>query len=631
MKTLFLILSVSLVCVSLSFSKHSTTQNNVFKGTPVTVDTSSPDSWGYTWIRSDETGGPSYHWLDSTDGWQRVNGLSDDNSIGFFNLGFDFNYYWYTVSKLQVGSNGWLSFQSTIGSINAAFVQFPNSGLPNDVVGPLTGDFDFTDSLVQRYHSRAYFWTNNVDSAVVSWVDAVEWFATPPQPRPTYSFQVILCKTDSSITFQYGPQTGNGTFASESNITMGLENNTGLIGLSYYFASGSIDPTRYTEGIAVRIKKTVETGFQVVDGGVLGGFNSRNGGVFLVNNASNTISMVVKNFGTADLINPRVRNTITRGVTTVLRDTTYIDTLHAGEIKTVTFPRAFSPTTAGAHTGRFFIDITGDLVSSNNSVTTEISVVNFVQNSTAVLSYDDGALDGTGVSAWGLGNEFEVSTQVRIDSAYVRIQTPASPVSVEIRNDDGPGGTPGTLLASKTIASPVAGQNAVYFGGDNVIINGGKFYIGEISTGTANTFAVDQTAPLSNRGWEITSGWGVDRARATEDVMIRAVITPLTTNVNEYLSYLPKGYEMEQNYPNPFNPTTNIKFSIANKSNIQLVVFDILGNEIKTLVNQSMEAGNHSITWNGVSNSGKIVPSGIYFYRLQGEHFSEVKKMMLIK
>jgi hypothetical protein len=92
-------------------------------------------------------------------------------------------------------------------------------------------------------------------------------------------------------------------------------------------------------------------------------------------------------------------------------------------------------------------------------------------------------------------------------------------------------------------------------------------------------------------------------------------------------------YSLEQNYPNPFNPSTKIKYSVPHSSNVVIKVFDILGNEIETLVNEEKAVGTYEITW-----YAEKLPSGIYFYRLQAVptgrqagSFVEIKKMVLMK
>ncbi len=88
----------------------------------------------------------------------------------------------------------------------------------------------------------------------------------------------------------------------------------------------------------------------------------------------------------------------------------------------------------------------------------------------------------------------------------------------------------------------------------------------------------------------------------------------------------PKSIELSQNYPNPFNPSTNISFSIPKQEFVTLKIYDVLGKEIVTLVNEELAAGNHVNTWNAPN-----VSSGVYFYKLQAGKFSETKKMILIK
>ncbi len=99
----------------------------------------------------------------------------------------------------------------------------------------------------------------------------------------------------------------------------------------------------------------------------------------------------------------------------------------------------------------------------------------------------------------------------------------------------------------------------------------------------------------------------------------------ITTDVEE-TNELPTQYSLEQNYPNPFNPTTNISFSIPEAGNVKLLVFNILGQEITTLVNETMNAGKYDVQFDA-SN----LPSGIYFYSITTNNFNTIKKMLLIK
>jgi hypothetical protein len=89
---------------------------------------------------------------------------------------------------------------------------------------------------------------------------------------------------------------------------------------------------------------------------------------------------------------------------------------------------------------------------------------------------------------------------------------------------------------------------------------------------------------------------------------------------------MPNTFTLYQNFPNPFNPKTNIKYQIAKSSHVKLIVYDILGKEIETLVNSYQRQGNYSVIFNGNN-----LPSGVYFYVLQADNFIKFKKMVLLK
>jgi len=94
---------------------------------------------------------------------------------------------------------------------------------------------------------------------------------------------------------------------------------------------------------------------------------------------------------------------------------------------------------------------------------------------------------------------------------------------------------------------------------------------------------------------------------------------------------LPDNYALDDNYPNPFNPSTNIGFSLPQRQEVTLRVFNLLGQEVKTVFQGELDQGHHMLTWYGEDNSGESVASGVYFYRLKTKDFAESKKMMLLK
>jgi hypothetical protein len=94
---------------------------------------------------------------------------------------------------------------------------------------------------------------------------------------------------------------------------------------------------------------------------------------------------------------------------------------------------------------------------------------------------------------------------------------------------------------------------------------------------------------------------------------------------------IPTEYSISQNYPNPFNPSTTIKYAIPQQSFVTIKVYDIVGREVKTLVNTERSPGIYSVQWDGNNNFGSKVTSGIYLYRVVAGNFTQVKKMILLK
>ena len=94
---------------------------------------------------------------------------------------------------------------------------------------------------------------------------------------------------------------------------------------------------------------------------------------------------------------------------------------------------------------------------------------------------------------------------------------------------------------------------------------------------------------------------------------------------------LPHSAELYQNYPNPFNPSTSIDFYLPASGNVSLTIYNILGNEVKVILENRLEAGSHTYVWDGTNGSDDEVSSGIYFYKLVYNNETEIKKMMLIK
>ena len=93
----------------------------------------------------------------------------------------------------------------------------------------------------------------------------------------------------------------------------------------------------------------------------------------------------------------------------------------------------------------------------------------------------------------------------------------------------------------------------------------------------------------------------------------------------------PNSYSLYPAYPNPFNPITNIGYDIPKKGHVSVLIYDMLGNRVRTLANGIQEASNASIIWNGRDDGGELVSAGVYIYQIQSGTFSQTKKMVLLK
>jgi hypothetical protein len=165
-----------------------------------------------------------------------------------------------------------------------------------------------------------------------------------------------------------------------------------------------------------------------------------------------------------------------------------------------------------------------------------------------------------------------------------------------------------------------------------------------------STLGTDNEVPLDSIRWtpgaDVSAGYDNARPRGLDfsadgktaflggfsgletDVDVQKFTTEqvFTSNENEAISDVPKGYELQQNYPNPFNPTTNINYSINESGAVTLKVYDMTGREVATLVNERMSAGSHQVQFDASNLS-----SGVYIYSLQANGVRLTNKMTLIK
>ena len=165
-----------------------------------------------------------------------------------------------------------------------------------------------------------------------------------------------------------------------------------------------------------------------------------------------------------------------------------------------------------------------------------------------------------------------------------------------------------------------------------------NYYLGDVSNVYSNvtidslpytgTYYVDAFAYYGTyNGKEPSIG-----KNSTGSYKILAITSDVAVGVDKNRLEIPTSFGLDQNYPNPFNPTTIIQYRLKEPTEVKLIIYNILGQKVITLVNHQQLAGNYSVQWNATNEYGSRVSTGIYFYRLvAGNKFTEVKKMILLK
>lgn len=594
-----------------------------------------PDTYGYIWRDSNDPNGPAFNWKDITTEPNAVEiaGLADDNIKGPFTIGFPFHYYWYDVTTFRIGSNGYLGFTSV--PVAHPFPVIPSPTLIQNYIAAMTSDLTFVQSSGAPVPGAAcWMWTSpGADSLVVSYINVPFWVAGSPGYDGANTFQIILSNVDSSITFQYQLQTGVNN--NPTNFcTIGIENISGNIGLMH--SHDVLPPSTY----AIKFYYPQSVTFSVNDAATVYNNNEESGGFFLSSGgAPFTMNTQIKNTGNQVLPSFPVSSRVVNSASTVQVTSTINSTaLTPGQTEDIIFPVTYSPGVPGTY--RYINDtqLPGDATPTNNQKVLELQVVD--TNTTSILlSYDNGVEAGLGGLAWqgGLGGAgvhiippfYPCNiTELR---AYITADANAVGFAMLILDDDGPNGAPGTVLDSVFVdpASVIVGSwNIVPLFGTGIPVTSGGFYVGWAMGGDGVGIGQNQVAPFSNRSYEILgqasnpNAWAVYRSREIEDVMIQAVIQPVTIGLNESHDNL----VMSKLYPNPAKGNVQIDYQFAKEAQqITWVISDLNGRQIRTGNGGNNQAGG------SISIDISALDAGVYVFTLQNGESSYNKKLTVVK
>ncbi|MDQ3108782.1 MAG: T9SS type A sorting domain-containing protein [Bacteroidota bacterium] len=492
----------------------------LFCGLAANANSGGPDGFGYTWSDSNEPGGQPYVWYDCTTTGTQILGLGDDNFVGPIQIGFQFAYYWYSESKVWVGSNGYLEFGP--GNLAANFPSIPQPGGVNNYIAGFMADMTFlgVGNVGQVYYKALQ------DSFILEYVNVPYWDQFAPGYNGSNTFEIILCKSDSSITVNF--QSISGT--SISNFSSGIENNIGTMGLQ---------PLTFQPLPNYTIKYYYPSNvLQVTDASVSWNHADGNGGIFLANNSGpHSLITQIANSGNQSIgpvtVNGKVK-TLTN--TQLVTSNAFTVGLVPGQTQQLTFPATFSPAGAGT---RFFISrisgVMGDTIPVNDSIYQEIVVVDTTQTSIR-LSYTDNQLNPVSGSISWAGGQGGVGVYIKpptypariLNTNFILTIAPFSGPAfyAKIYDDNGPQGSPGTLLDSVLVdgSQIITYQLLVVPVAGNIVIQSGGFYVNwEMANTTQVGIATDLTPPFSRQSFETFQNiWSTYRDYQNADFFIGA-------------------------------------------------------------------------------------------------------------
>ena len=158
----------------------------------------------------------------------------------------------------------------------------------------------------------------------------------------------------------------------------------------------------------------------------------------------------------------------------------------------------------------------------------------------------------------------------------------------------------------------------------------GAGYRQVVAIGNANhdTTWTIKSLPEGTYYWSVQA---VDDAFTGSVFAVEDSFSTIVTGVDHEDDPIPEQYVLFQNYPNPFNPATTIEYVLPHTSNVQLAIYNVMGERITLLVDALQPAGRYKVPWNGTDQTGNHLASGVYFYRLDAGRFVQTRKVLLIK
>lgn len=514
-------------------------------------NTGGPGPYGYTWFNSDHTAAPAvYNWIDIEAPENYVDGLGDDNIVGPFNVAPGFDYYWYSIDKIWIGSNGYIGFKPV--QISSPFPSMPtNSYAKNNFVAGFMCDLNFApDTLTiapggtTANPARCYY-DDSPSQTVISYINVPFW--TDPNSNPIVgqewagynTFQIVLNKQDSTININYKDRDVSAA-TNNNDIEVGIQSKVGSFGLQH--TTGTyFDMFSPNIGMpnALRFDPPTNPG-SITDVAVNWNDNIDNKGIFLsADGAPYTLRTNIKNEGNTPFMGATVlANLSPQFSPPAVSNNATLNALNGGADTTFILTNTFQPTSSvlGPHTFLTMLSgAVGDMDPTNNTLEQEIVVVDTTQ---ALINLTYAHTTGGGSINWSGGNGgIAVYLEppfypalIKSTNFYIENNAGGASFDAKIYADDGFNGSAGTLIDSVTVSAAqviAPGNNVIQCASPDTIFSGGVYvlwYMGAAGIGLGK----DVTPPISGQTYEVLSNfWATYRSVELEDFFISIDIESL--------------------------------------------------------------------------------------------------------
>ncbi len=572
---------------------------------PFEISAGGPDEYGYEWSDSNTDPSLSYDWINIPTS-NEVTFTHNDVASGPFDIGFEFPFYGETYTQCIINPNGWVGFGED-------WTSWQNTDIP-DPDAPRPAVLGFWDDLDPLQGGSVYYY-NMMDKFVIWFDDVIHY---PGNSNGTYNFQMVL-HANGEVQFNY--QSVSGVTDSQ---TIGIQNASGTIGLQVIYNGDYVN-----DNLSVYLRTHPSVDWLTLSGEIEGSLTfGESGVVSVIADASGLLpgeypALITVASNAQPLEYIPINLTVMGNLPPVAEDDYYTvaedDTLSVGVEEGV---------------------LAND--SDNEGDPLVVEILEEPAAGDLTLQEDGSFIYIPEADFYGEDNfSYTVSDSSQSDIAQAII-------TVESENDP-----PGDfeilspvldtiiVITAENLRDSLAFQwsESENVDGDEILYSltniEGLDFLEEFTEmdSTQLVIANEELAALMYD--DMVSGlWNVSADDGEFIVLADNGPFALTidkTSMSVEAASVPTEYALHQNYPNPFNPVTTIVFDLPEATDVQIEIFNVLGQRVRTLVNRSYQPGSYRLQWDGRSDSRAAAPSGMYVCRIQAGDYIQERKLLLMK